>query len=361
MRQPILSKSGNSITASLFALAAGAVLLKAFAERKEPEPPSTPHDEPTDVRGRKAEVPEDIPRKGLRDVFWRVVGKISSHRITLIAAGVSFYLLLAIFPALGAVVSLYGLAADPITISDHLRELSWVLPPGAFDLIAEQIKSIVQRGTSTLGIAFFVSLAIALWSTHSGTLAVFDAMNVAYEENEKRGFVRLNLVALCFTLCAVIAALLMIFLVAIIPLALSFMWIDAFKEQIVLLMRWPVLLLLVNAASTAIYRFGPSRAPARVRWMTWGAGFTAIGWFVMSAAFAFYLNHFANYSATYGTLGALIGFLMWMWLSVVILVLGAALNAELEHQTEIDTTTGRPLPMGARGAYVADTVGEVQD
>ncbi|MBB3318298.1 membrane protein [Rhizobium sp. BK181] len=361
MRQPILSKSGNSITASLFALAAGAVLLKAFAERKEPEPPGTPHDDPIDVRGRKAEVPEDIPRKGLRDVFWRVVGKISSHRITLIAAGVSFYLLLAIFPALGAVVSLYGLAADPITISDHLRELSWVLPPGAFDLIAEQIKSIVQRGTSTLGIAFFVSLAIALWSTHNGTLAVFDAMNVAYEENEKRGFVRLNLVALCFTLCAVVAALLMIFLVAIMPLALSFMWIDAFKEQIVLLMRWPVLLLLVIAASTAIYRFGPSRAPARVRWMTWGAGFTAIGWFVMSAAFAFYLNHFANYSATYGTLGALIGFLMWMWLSVVILILGAALNAELEHQTEIDTTTGRPLPMGARGAYVADTVGEVQD
>ncbi len=355
MKVSYLSKPGPSLSAALAAVA-GALVLTAILEKRSVG--SLTATNGGDERGRRADVPEAIPTKGLRDVFWRVVGKVSSHRISLIAAGVSFYLLLAIFPALGAIVSLYGIVADPLTISDHLRELSWVLPPGAFDLISDQINGIVERRNSTLSIAFFVSLVIALWSTHNGTLAVFDAMNVAFEEKEKRGFIRLNLIALCFTLCAIAGALVTVFLVAIMPVLLAFAWIDSFKEQIVLLMRWPILLLVVVAASTAIYRFGPSREPARVRWVTWGAGFTAVGWFAMSFAFAFYLNHFANYSATYGTLGALIGFLVWTWLSVVILILGAALNAELEHQTEVDTTTGRPLPMGARGAYVADTLGE---
>lgn len=352
-----LNKSNSSITGGVFAAAVCAVLLAAFWERKSSLSTSS-NDENSEERGRDAQVPEAIPAKGLRDVFWRIVDKVSANRISLIAAGVCFYLLLAIFPALGALVSLYGLVADPITISDHLRELSWLLPPGAFDLIADQIRGIVERRTSTLGIAFFISLAIALWSAHNGTLAVFDAMNVAYEEKEKRGIIRLNFIALCFTLCAVAAALLMVFLVAVMPLLLTFVWIDYYKEQVVLLMRWPVLSILVIAASITIYRFGPSREPARLRWMTWGAAFAATGWFAMSFAFGFYLNHFANYSATYGTLGALIGFLMWMWLSVIILILGAALNAELEHQTEFDTTTGTPMPMGVRGAYVADTLGE---
>jgi membrane protein len=309
--------------------------------------------------GRDADVPEAIPARGLRDVFWRVVREVSNDRVTLIAAGVTFYLLLALFPALAALVSLYGLIADPITISDHLRELSVLLPPGAFDLIADQLRSLVAKHNTTLGITFFGGLAVALWSAHSGTLAIFDAMNVAYEEKEKRGLIKLNAIALCFTLGAMLSAILMVGLLALMPAILSYLWLDQFKEQMALLLRWPFLLVVVVVAVCAVYRFGPSREPARLRWVTWGAALTTIAWLAMSVGFSIYLDNFANYNASYGTLGALIGFLVWMWLSILILIVGGELNAELEHQTAKDTTTGAPLPMGTRGAFVADTLGEI--
>lgn len=313
------------------------------------------------ARGRDAVVPEAIPAKGLRDVLWRVVHEISKDRVTLIAGGVTFYLLLALFPALAALVSIYGLVADPATMEDHLRELAGLLPPGAFDLIADRIQKLVETRSSTLGMTFFFGLAVALWSSHSATLAVFDAMNIAYEETEKRGLIRLNLLALCFTVCAMLAAALVIGLVAVMPVALSFLWLDQVKEHLALFLRWPLLLLITIASTTAVYRFGPSREPAKLRWMTWGAVLVSVLWFAMSMGFSFYLDHFANYSATYGTLGALIGFLVWVWLSIVILIVGGELNAELEHQTAMDTTTSAPRPMGMRGAYVADTLGKEAD
>ncbi|MBW9051238.1 YihY/virulence factor BrkB family protein [Rhizobium mesosinicum] len=314
-----------------------------------------------DNHGRHASVPESIPKQGLKDVFWRVVHEVSDDRVTLIAAGVTFYLLLALFPALAALVSLYGLFADPLTMSEHLGKLAMMLPPGAFDFVSDQIRSLTERRDNALGVTFFIGLAIALWSTHNGTLALFDAMNVAYEEREKRSLIRLNLIALCFTVCAIIGAIVLLALVAVMPVALSFLWLDRFQEEMALVLRWPLLLAVVVVASMAVYRFGPSREPARLRWMTWGAVMTTFSWFFMSLGFSVYLDHFANYNATYGTLGALIGFLVWTWLSVAILVVGAELNAELEHQTAKDTTTGKPVPMGMRGAYVADTLGETAD
>jgi membrane protein len=311
--------------------------------------------------GRDADTPGAIPMRGLIDVLWRLIKKVSNDRVTLVAAGVTFYLLLALFPGLSALVALYGFAADPLTMADHLRELSGMLPPGAFDLVAERIDSLAGSRNSTLGLTFVVSLSIALWSTHSATLAVFDAMNIAYGETEKRGVLRLNMVGLAFTLCVMIAAVLIVGLVAVIPLILALVWLDGFAEQMALIVRWPLLFLIVATATTAIYRFGPSRQPAQLRWLTWGAVLVSVSWFVMSLGFSFYLEHFANYDVTYGTLGALIGFLVWIWLSTLILIVGGELNAELEHQTSKDTTTGPALPMGARGAYVADTLGETAD
>ncbi|MEZ2126229.1 MULTISPECIES: YihY/virulence factor BrkB family protein [unclassified Sinorhizobium] len=345
----------------IFAVIGMAAFITAFPRRDRlPVSADVPAEEPQG-RGRGADVPEEISVSGLRDVFWRVVHEVSDDRVTLIAAGVTFYLLLAVFPALAALVALYGLVADPITISDHLREMAGVLPPGAFDIFAEQIQALVQRRESTLGIAFFIGLVVALWSTHSGTLAIFDAMNVAYEEREKRSFIRLNLIALCFTLCTMLCAAVMAILVAAIPVVLSYLWLGEWKEQLALILRWPILLVIVAAAVTAVYRFGPSRKPAKFRWLTWGAALTTAAWIAMSLGFSFYLENFANYNATYGTLGALVGFLMWTWLSVLILIVGAEINSELEHQTARDTTTGPSRPMGARGAYVADTLGETAD
>ncbi|WP_234907777.1 YihY/virulence factor BrkB family protein [Ensifer canadensis] len=312
-----------------------------------------------DEHGRHASVPEQLPARGLRDVFWRVVHEVAEDRVAFVAAGVTFYLLLALFPALAALVSLYGLMADPAVISDHLRDLSGMLPPGTFEIFSAQLQILVERRDTTLGIAFLVGLMIAVWSTHNGTLAVFDAMNVAYEENEKRRFFKLNLIAFAFTFCTILAAVFLIGVMALLPAILQLVWLEPWKETLALLVRWPILLVVSLLAMTAIYRFGPSRQPARIRWLTWGALFSTLAWVVMTLCFSWYLDKFADYNATYGALGGLVGFMMWIWLSVCILIVGAELNAELEHQTSRDTTTGAPRPMGARGAYMADNIGRI--
>lgn len=272
-----------SIAAAMMAAAVGAFVLMQARQAGSPAP-SAAGGSARDDHGRNAAVPEAIPFPGLRDVFWRVFHGVLDDRVTLIAAGVTFYLLLALFPAIGALVALYGLVADPITISQHLRELAGLMPPGAFDLLADQMKELVNRRDSTLGITFFVGLGIALWSTHSGTLAIFNAMNVASEETEKRGLVRLNLIALCFTLCAMLLTIIMVVLVGVMPVVLSYLWLDQFKEHMALLLRWRLLLLVVAVAVTSVYRFGSSREPAKLRWMTWGAVLTTVAWACPSAS-----------------------------------------------------------------------------
>ncbi|MGD9479713.1 YihY/virulence factor BrkB family protein [Shinella sp. G-2] len=314
-----------------------------------------------DVRGRTADVPEAIPVKGLRDVLWRVVHEVSSDRVMLISAGVTFYVLLAIFPALASLVALYGLIADPSTMADHLNVLATLLPPGSFEIVADRVASLAASRDRTLGLTFFAGLTIALWSTRNGILALFDAMNVAYDEDEKRGFFKRNLIGLAFTVGGITGLTALIGVVAVFPAILAYLWLDGAEERLLLILRWPILLVLAFAAVTCIYRYGPSRSPARLRWLTWGAALTVTAWIAMSAGFSFYLRNFADYDAAYGAFGALMGLLVWTWLSVGILIVGAELNAELEHQTARDTTTGPPRPMGARGAFVADTLGATAD
>ncbi|MGI0522822.1 YihY/virulence factor BrkB family protein [Rhizobium giardinii] len=313
------------------------------------------------ARGRDADTPNEIPAKGFRDVFWRLVSEVSEDRVTLIAAGVTFYILLSLFPALGALVSLYGIIADPSTMAKQIEFISDILPPGAFDIILNQLNVLVQQKASSLSISFVVGLAIALWSANSGMKAIFDAMNVAYGEAEKRGIIRLNLVSLTFTLAALIFAAILIAAIGGVPAILSYIWLDQWQETLIRLLRWPVLLIFVAGGITLIYHYGPSRESAKFRWLSWGAVFSTLLWLAASILFSYYLETFADYQATYGALGALIGFMVWTWISVIALIVGAELNAELEHQTARDTTTGAPLPMGERGAYVADTIGPPVD
>ncbi|MGP4802279.1 YihY/virulence factor BrkB family protein [Agrobacterium cavarae] len=309
-------------------------------------------------RGRDAEAPQDIPAKGLRDVFWRVVKAIMADRVTLIAAGVTYFMLLSLFPALGALVALYGFVADPTAIMAHIGFLAGVFPPGSFDLIMNQLTSLTQQATSTRSLAFFGGLLVAIWSANSGMKALFDAMNVAYQEDEKRSLVRLNLLSLGFTFCALVVAIILIAAIGVLPAVLKYLWLDDWQEFLARLARWPFIILVFGCGISMIYRYGPSREEAKIRWLSWGVVFSTVLWLVASVLFSFYLENFANYNATYGTLGALIGLMVWVWISVVILIVGAEINAELEHQTRKDSTTGSPKPMGDRGAYVADTVGE---
>lgn len=309
-------------------------------------------------RGREADAPEEIPSTGLKDVFWRVYAGVTRDRIMLIAAGVTYYLLLALFPAASALVSLYGFVADPSAIVDRIAFLSSVMPADGLNIFLEQLRALTSERNTTLSIALIGGLALALWSANNGIKALFEAMNVAYAEEEKRSIVRLNVISLLFTLGALLLVIVILFAMGVVPAVLRYLWLDRFTEIIIRLARWPVMMLFVAGGIMMLYRFGPSREPAKLKWLTWGAAFSTVAWLAASIAVSFYLGNIADYNATYGTLGALIGFMVWTWISVIIVIVGAEINAELEHQTARDSTTGTPVPLGARGAYMADTVGE---
>ena len=309
-------------------------------------------------RGRAASSPTEIPAKGWKDIVWRSYEEMNKDRILAVAAGVTYFGLLALFPAITALVSMYGLFADAATINDHLTAMSGFLPGGALDVIGDQVKRITAQGEGTLGFAFFFGLALSLWSANAGMKALFDALNVAYDEEEKRGFFALNLASLTFTLGAIAFVLLAVGGIVVIPIVLNFIGLGPVVEWILWLARWPALLVVIITGLAVLYRYGPSRDKAEWRWITPGSIFAALVWIVASMLFSWYVSNFANYNETYGSLGAVIGFMTWMWLSTTIVLVGAEVNAEIEHQTKKDTTAGPAQPLGDRGAEMADTVGE---
>jgi membrane protein len=307
-------------------------------------------------RGRGAAWPSDFPLLAWKDISLRVWSEVNDDRVFLIAAGVTFYLLLALFPALAAFVSIYGFVADPRTIAEHTSYLGGLLPNAGLDLIREQLLSLTATGDQVLTAGFVVGLSIALWSANNGIKALFDAMNVAYEETEKRSFFALNLLSAAFTLGALLIGVTLLVAVGVLPALLALLRLDAWAETLIAVGRWPLLLACIWFTTSLIYRYGPCRQKAKWRWLNWGALVATVVWMAVSVAFSFYMENFADYNATYGSLGAVIGLMMWTWISVIILILGAELNAEMEHQTAVDSTTGEPTPIGQRGARVADTV-----
>lgn len=308
-------------------------------------------------RGREADTPTEIPATGWKDILWRTYEEFGKDRVMSVAAGVTYYALLAIFPAIAALVSIYGLFADPATIQEHLNALSGVLPGGALEIVGEQVSRIASQGGGALGFAFIFGLALSLWSANAGMKAVFDALNIVYDEEEKRSFVRLNLMSLTFTLGALLFIILAIGGIIVLPIVLDFIGLGSGTEWLLSLARWPVLLIGVVLGLSLVYRYGPSRDKAEWRWVTPGGIVAAVLWIVGSMLFSWYVSNFGSYNETYGSLGAVIGFMTWIWLSSVIVLLGAEINAEMEHQTAKDTTEGAHQPMGARGAQMADTVG----
>jgi membrane protein len=314
-----------------------------------------------DGRGRSAATPSDIPPKGWKDIAWRVYHNIPKHRVIAIAAGVTFFVLLAIFPAIAAMVAIYGLFADPSTVSQHLNTLSNVLPSGATEVIGDQLQRLTSQPQSKLGFALVFGVAVSLWSANAGMKALFDALNVVYGEEEKRSFFKLNAVSLAFTLGALLFLVVALAAIALLPVAMSYLGLSGAIEWLISVSKWPILLMGVAVTFALIYRYGPSRQKPQWRWVTWGSAGAAIAWLVTSILFSWYAGHFGSYNKTYGSLGAVIGFMTWMWLSFVVVLLGAELDAEMEHQTARDTTTGTLKPLGRRGAQMADTVGRASE
>lgn len=309
-------------------------------------------------RGRRADGPSDIPSKGWWDVLWRLWTGIFEANIPLVAGGVTFYLLLALVPSLTAFVSLFGLFADPGTISAYIASLEGVLPSDGIELIQDELDALLTQETGRLTFGFLFSYGFALWITNNGIKALIGALNIAYDEVETRSFVKFTLVSLAFTLAVMAIAVVMLSTVAAVPVALAA--IGATQADLTLLraLRWPVLLVLIALGLAVLYRHGPSRSDPKWRWVTWGSALATTVWIAASVAFTVYLENFADYSAIYGSLGALVGFLFWVWISVLIIIVGAALNAQMERQTAEDTTDPPERAMGRRGAVVADTLGE---
>ena len=309
-------------------------------------------------RGRDAAAPEEIPARGWRDIFWRLVWSIPEDRVLSTAGSVAFFALLAVFPGLATVVSLYGLLADAGNIGAQLAVLDGMVPDGVLALLGDELTRVASRPGGALGLAFLLSLAVALWSANSGVSALFDALNVVYKEREKRSLVRFYATTFLFTLGTVCFVLAAIGAVIVLPLALTLFGVATPAERVLAVARWPALLLTVALGLALVYRFGPSRRPAKWRWVNLGSAVAAALWVGVSMLYSWYVASFDSYNRIYGSLGAGVGFMTWIWLSVVVVLVGAELNAEMERQTAVDTTRGRPKPRGARGAVVADTVGE---
>jgi membrane protein len=312
-------------------------------------------------RGRQAKDPTDIPKTGWRDILWRVFWALPRDRVLTTAGGVAFFALLAVFPGLVAVVSIYGLFSDPKVISQHVSLLTNILPPGALELLSDQLVRIAQRSTGSLSTTSGISLLIALWSANSGVGALFDALNVIYKEREKRTLVRFYATTFLFTLTSVVFFLASTSAVVLLPAILSRFGFVTATDTILQIVRWPVLLGIVTLSLSLIYRYGPSRNRAKWRWVTWGGTLAALLWVCASGAFSWYVASFDSYNRIYGSLGAGIGFMTWMWLSIVIVLLGAEINSEMERQTACDSTEGAPKPLGVRQAFAADSVGPSQD
>jgi membrane protein len=286
-------------------------------------------------------------------VFWA----ISADRILSTAGGVAFFALLAVFPGIAATVSLYGLFADASTIGNHLVLLAGILPTGVLALVADQIALVLQQRSGTLGTAFLAALLVALVSANSGISALFDALNVVYGEKEKRSLVRLYAITFLFTLAGILLIVLAIIGVVVLPLVLKFVGLPTTTERLLAILRWPILFATIASSLAFIYRYGPSRRDAKWRWVTWGSLVAAMMWIAASMLFSWYVATFDSYNRLYGSLGAGVGFMVWLWVSAVIVLFGGEINAQMEHQTARDTTDGGPRPLGSRGAVMADHVG----
>ena len=337
--------------------------LAALREELHPPPASgraTGQSRGTDrAHGRDAATPSQIPARGWWDIAKRTASQTMSHQLMTQAAGVTFYALLAIFPALAALVSLYGLFSDPAAVSAQLDAIGGVVPGGGMQILDDQLHRVVSTSGGALSFGALFGLLVALWSANGGTKAMFAALNVVYDEQEKRSFVRLTLISLALTLGALIVMVIAIAAVVALPIALNYVGLSKPGAILIRLMRWPLLLVVVAILLAVMFRYGPSRTEAKWRWVSWGGVFAAVVWVLVSVAFSWYVSHFGSYNKTYGSLGAVVGFMTWIWISTTVVLIGAELNAEMEHQTRHDSTAGTAKPLGARGATKADEVAAV--
>lgn len=313
-------------------------------------------DRPDEGSGRDVSDPSRFSRAAWRGVLGRVWARVGQDHLSIIAAGVAFYGVFAIFPAVAALIAVYGLVADPADIRASLQALHPLLPPDVYAIIAGQVEQIIAAGTGALGLTTLISISVALWTARAGVMALIEGLNVVYREEDTRGIARQYLWALVLTVILVAFAVVVLLVVVAVPVVLRFSDLGAVGALLAQVTPLVVLGLAMIFVIGGLYRYGPHRAPARKRWVSVGAVTATAGWVVVSLGLSVYFSGFADFNKIYGSLGAIIGLMFWMYANAFIVLLGAELNASLELETARDTTTGPEKPMGERGAYVADHV-----
>ena len=308
-----------------------------------------------DIPGETAVRPREIPAAGWRQILVRAWSEGNSDHISLIAAGVAFYGLLALFPAITALVAIAGLVLEPAQITDQIDQITSIVPQGAADIIVGQATEVAAADNSGLGLAAIFGVLLAIYSSSKGVSSIVEGLTVAYDEEDDRSFIRRTLVILLLTLGLLVGVAIGVAVVVVLPTVLSIVDLGRTTELLILAVRWAVLLGLVTLGIAMLYRFGPSRSGPKWRWLTPGAVLACLVWIAATAGFAFYAENFGSYNESFGALSGVIVLLMWLWISAYILLLGAEVNAEAELQTRVDTTVGQDMPMGDRGAVKADT------
>jgi len=311
----------------------------------------------TDPYGHLAASPLEMPGRAWKDIAARTYKRVWDDNVALVSAGVAFYGFFALLSLLGLIVLFYGLAANPLTVIDHMNALTAILPTDVAVVIGDQLMTAVRSSQATKGIGIVLTFLVAVYGGTNGAASVMTALNIAYEEKEKRSLVSFYVHAVAMTLIAVIVALCALAATAALAY-LQHLLPQAAPAAVIAGKAIGYLMLVFVAAGIAsiLYRFGPSREDARWKWITPGSSFAAIAWLLLTWLFGLYVTHFTNYRASYGSLGAVVALLTWMYLSAYAFVFGAELNSEIEHQTARDSTTGSPQPLGARGAWAADNV-----
>lgn len=313
----------------------------------------------TTNRGREAGRPKDIPKPGWRDILLRVKAEMAVDHVAIVSAGVAFFGLLAVFPAIAALISIAGLVLDPAAIEEQLASVAGILPQNAAEIIEGQARDIASGTGTGIGLAAAGGILLSLYSASKGMKSLIEGMNIAYDEEESRGFLALNATALALTLFLIFGVLVAFGATLAAPALLGSLGLSQGVQAAVAYGRWPILAIMTMFGLAIVYRYGPSREPPRWRWVSTGAVVATIVWLIGSIAFSVYVSNFGSYNESYGALGGVIILLTWLWLSAFVVLLGAELNSEMEHQTARDTTTGKPRPKGKRGAVKADTVGRV--
>ncbi|MBF9034977.1 YihY family inner membrane protein [Rhodobacterales bacterium HKCCE2091] len=310
------------------------------------------------ARGRMAERPRQIPWRGWRRIAVRTWTETNRDHLGLIAAGVAFYGLLALFPAITALMAVAGLAFEPAQITAQVELIFSLVPEAAAQIIIDQASAVAGSDEGGLGLSAALGFALAVWSASKGVSSLIEGVNVAYDEAETRGIVRLTVTRLALTLFLVTGMVTGLGATIVLPSILQILALGPTTEMVIGLVRWGVLLLMTMIGVGVVYRYAPDRQMARWRWLTPGAVLATIAWIAASAGFAVYVQNFGSYQETFGALAGVIILLMWLWISAYLILIGAELNAEVEAETRIDTTIGDPMPIGTRGAVKADTVAE---